>query len=779
MARPDYPMIRCPQVMDGLRTGVGGNRRNTTAGYNPGWREDLTGFASAKEWMHADNDVYYEARRELYDLARDRAACLIAQQYPASVREAFDNQEEFFTKKKRWLEAECLPIGDERASRSGKSGKARGNLFRLVTDISGNILSGLIGRLGPNLEDYHGIEEEIMEPGEQLTAAGPWVDRMPGGKADLLTPADFDPRQLAMGQEIEAEHTFDPHLRTEITMDHLAEFDDYYDWLKEMERKAEAAHRVAVGNGDGGAPVSIAAVETFLRTNPNPSDEEFHKWAKSQGYNVHAAEAAAYRIAAEGLRARGRTAAGPSPRDRLRLISEHLSYDQSEPLTILIDRAEGLSRLLDKGLGRAVVHSFDEADAALSHMAMIDPPPEGGSYDKGDIEVIWSDGFVKRYRFDMEYEHRLRVNLLRELENEAKFWLGERCPAHMTEEEYRDTLKRMDPSPKSLAYYRELLKRLKQPPATTSGPRTKRKRVPKGFNTKWEWYADVLQKIGKLENYIAEERGKGKVGDRFRYRAFVQNARRTADLPANYEATVANLEDAGIGEAGIDVIMDLERTGRSARLDGLMSVLDPRVIELLEEPGVGPAKVRAILEGEMPPPKRRGARAGRIALAKAKKVAEELKRKLKSEFQGHMKVFIAGSIRRGAKTVKDVDILILDGDPADVKDFVKDYASKITSSGRKRIDFVYKDVPVNFRIVNENDVTDGDLKAAEGAALLYFTGPAEMNERMRAKAARDGYKLNEYGLWYRGTNERVPRTTTERAIYKALDLPYAEPAKRR
>lgn len=55
-----------------------------------------------------------------------------------------------------------------------------------------------------------------------------WKDRLPGGRADLRSPLDFDSRELARGVRVEMEHTDDPLLATEIAMDHLEEDPDYY-----------------------------------------------------------------------------------------------------------------------------------------------------------------------------------------------------------------------------------------------------------------------------------------------------------------------------------------------------------------------------------------------------------------------------------------------------------------------------------------------------------------------------------------------------------------------
>jgi hypothetical protein len=63
-----------------------------------------------------------------------------------------------------------------------------------------------------------------------------WEEKIPGGKAEGKEPKDFDLDALLKGQEIEMEHTDDPQVALEITMDHLTEFDDYYDGLEKMEK---------------------------------------------------------------------------------------------------------------------------------------------------------------------------------------------------------------------------------------------------------------------------------------------------------------------------------------------------------------------------------------------------------------------------------------------------------------------------------------------------------------------------------------------------------------
>ncbi len=56
-----------------------------------------------------------------------------------------------------------------------------------------------------------------------------------------------------------------------------------------------------------------------------------------------------------------------------------------------------------------------------------------------------------------------------------------------------------------------------------------------------------------------------------------------------------------------------------------------------------------------------------------------------------------------------------------------------------------------------------------GAALQYFTGSKDHNVKLRTIAVRAGYKLNEYGLFHRETDE-VVAGEDEEGIYRALGM---------
>ena len=89
-----------------------------------------------------------------------------------------------------------------------------------------------------------------------------------GSHSKGKTTDDFDPIQLAIGAEIELEHTCDRELAQRIAMDHLVESSDYYRKLvkmeEQLERAKEATRKKPVKRI--GAPTSrIIDVDAFVK----------------------------------------------------------------------------------------------------------------------------------------------------------------------------------------------------------------------------------------------------------------------------------------------------------------------------------------------------------------------------------------------------------------------------------------------------------------------------------------------------------------------------------
>lgn len=64
-------------------------------------------------------------------------------------------------------------------------------------------------------------------------------DKLEGGLGDNADVMQYDPQEVLKGIEVEMEHTKDPKIALEITMDHLEELPDYYTRLEKMEKRGK------------------------------------------------------------------------------------------------------------------------------------------------------------------------------------------------------------------------------------------------------------------------------------------------------------------------------------------------------------------------------------------------------------------------------------------------------------------------------------------------------------------------------------------------------------
>ena len=122
------------------------------------------------------------------------------------------------------------------------------------------------------------------------------------------------------------------------------------------------------------------------------------------------------------------------------------------------------------------------------------------------------------------------------------------------------------------------------------------------------------------------------------------------------------------------------------------------------------------------------------------------------------------------ETIGDIDLLcVADDAAATVARFTAfDDVHTVLASGDTKGSVTvalnaHKHVQVDLRVV-DND--------AFGAALQYFTGSKEHNVRLRERAVKKGWRLNEYGLWDGDT--RIAGQTEEQ-VYERLGVPFIPP----
>jgi len=293
--------------------------------------------------------------------------------------------------------------------------------------------------------------------------------------------------------------------------------------------------------------------------------------------------------------------------------------------------------------------------------------------------------------------------------------------------------------------------------------------------------------------------------DVFRINSYRRVARVIGDMPRDVEEMLATgkLEETpGIGESSLAKIEEFIKTGKVTAHKGLLKKIPVTLLELLKIPGMGPKGVKAVYENlkvksiaglkkviengklaTLPGFGEKKARliakginfletsTGRIRLDQAFEAANTVIKFLKG-IEGVGKIQFAGSLRRYAETIGDVDILVTGKNGKAIIDafagagFVQQVLAAGDTKGSAIINTSTTEVHVDVRVVEDKSF---------GSALNYFTGSKQHNVRMREIAIKHKLKLNEYGLF---SGERMVAGKTEQEIYKKLGLDYVEPIMR-
>lgn len=128
---------------------------------------------------------------------------------------------------------------------------------------------------------------------------------------------------------------------------------------------------------------------------------------------------------------------------------------------------------------------------------------------------------------------------------------------------------------------------------------------------------------------------------------------------------------------------------------------------------------------------------------------------------------LVGSLRRGAETCGDLDVLATGAGPEVMEHFVAfGRVERVLGQGPTKSSVrLGKGLQADLRLVPP---------ASRGAALQYFTGSKAHNIELRDRAVRLGLKLNEYGLFRLEDDIRIAGDS-EANIYEALGLPWIAP----
>jgi DNA polymerase (family 10) len=288
--------------------------------------------------------------------------------------------------------------------------------------------------------------------------------------------------------------------------------------------------------------------------------------------------------------------------------------------------------------------------------------------------------------------------------------------------------------------------------------------------------------------------------DWYRVRAY----RRAAEAIVQHPENLGTLweedrlqEIPGVGKAIATKVDELLRTGQLEFYERLKSEIPDGVLSLLGIPGVGPRTVSllyhelglvsipdvetAARQHKLRDLKGLGAKSeerildgiqmlyrisGRYLLATALPVAEEMVAALQDCPAAHS-VTPAGSLRRCAPTVGDIDILAASARPQEAVDYFVHLpqVSEVQSHGDTKAT-VYLDsgLQVDLMVLEE---------AHYGSLLQHFTGSKEHNAALRGLARRHGLSLSEYGFQH--DDGSITSCATEEEVYGTLGLEWIPP----
>ncbi len=306
--------------------------------------------------------------------------------------------------------------------------------------------------------------------------------------------------------------------------------------------------------------------------------------------------------------------------------------------------------------------------------------------------------------------------------------------------------------------------------------------------------AAVLDEIATLLELTGE--------NPFKIRAYSSGARVLEGLAEDLDVLIAEgrLADVpGLGEALVEKITVLRRDGALPFHQKLRASVPAGLLEVLQIPGLGPKKVRALWKelgvedlaklkevceaGAVAELKGFGAKTqtkilegikNRVAYGKrhrwyqAAAVAEPILAGLRALPQV-VHAESAGSLRRNRETVGDLDFLVASSDPAPVMDWfvARPGVKEVTAHGETKSS-------VRF----ENGL-QADLRVVPAAqfffALHHFTGSKEHNVAMRHRALGRGLSMSEWGFKPVDGGTVAPGAASEEEVFRALGLPWIPP----
>ena len=285
------------------------------------------------------------------------------------------------------------------------------------------------------------------------------------------------------------------------------------------------------------------------------------------------------------------------------------------------------------------------------------------------------------------------------------------------------------------------------------------------------------------------------------YRVAARTVRETPTSVAQLAREGRATDLPGIGATLQEKILALSETGTIPATEKLRAKFPPGMIAIMRLPGIGPKRARLMQKelGIDSPEKLREAAvhqrlrtvrglgpkfeagalealdsgaaerpAPRVLLPKAIAIGEALALALSELGGGETHVQIAGSARRQADTVKDLDLIATTNRPTALAkslariEEIESVSSASRSGARGR---THTGMAVDLRIAKPSQL---------GNLLQHFTGSGPHNAALREGAVRRGLHVSEHGVLDDASGS-TRTCTREEEVYELLGLPYIEP----
>jgi DNA polymerase (family 10) len=289
------------------------------------------------------------------------------------------------------------------------------------------------------------------------------------------------------------------------------------------------------------------------------------------------------------------------------------------------------------------------------------------------------------------------------------------------------------------------------------------------------------------------------------YRTAAKSVREASASVASLALQGRATELPGIGKTLQEKIVALAETGSIPATEKLRAKFPAGLVALTRLPGLGPKRARLLyseLGVDSPEALReaaearrlrtvkglgpkfeesvlaaleRGAaepleRSGRVLLPRAREIGDAIVAGLLAEpAPAELHVELAGSIRRGADSVKDIDIVAVTTEPQALLDRlasleeIESVSSGSAAGARAR---THAGVGVDLRI---------GMPGQLGSLLQHFTGSGRHNAALREAAVRRGLHVSEYGILDDAAGGEPQPYATEQEVYERLGLAYIEP----